>query len=123
MSPIVPAVICLAVGAAAGALAVWALLRPKLSAAQNERSALQQRLHDAESAQLLLADMRVQASSLRHDLRGILSPALLSADRLSNSQDPATRKAADIVIRSVERAATRLADKATVQDSANSDFS
>ena len=78
------------------------------------------RLAEADGAQQQVAELRAQASALRHDLRGILSPALLSADRLANSQDPASRKAADVVIRSVERATTRLADKSLVQDASKS---
>jgi hypothetical protein len=54
--------------------------------------------------------MQSQLSLLRHDLHGILSPALLSADRLIGSDDPAIRKAGDIVIRTVERATARLAE-------------
>ncbi len=47
-------------------------------------------------------------SVLRHDVRGMLSPALLTADRLSTNPDPAVAQAAEAVIRSIERAAERL---------------
>jgi hypothetical protein len=113
MGSVVPSVICFAAGGAAGAWAVFVKLRPQLAA-------LRAQLAAAESGQQEIAALRVQASALRHDLRGILSPALLTADRLANSQDPASRKAADIVIRSVERATQRLADKGSAQDVANS---
>lgn len=48
------------------------------------------------------------AAQLRHDLRGILSPALLTADRLAMSQDPASRRAGEAMIITVERAEQRL---------------
>jgi hypothetical protein len=50
-------------------------------------------------------------SLLRHDLRGILSPAMLIADRLLAHEDPAVQRAGELVNRTVERAAARLADK------------
>ena len=52
-----------------------------------------------------------QFSALRHDLRGILSPAMLIADRLLAHQDPAVQRAGEVVNRTVERAAARLAEK------------
>ena len=49
-------------------------------------------------------------SQLRHDLRGVLSPALLTADRLlASSDDPAARRAAETMIETVERATALLA--------------
>ncbi len=48
------------------------------------------------------------ASQMRHDLRGILSPALLTADRLAMSQDPVSRRAGEAMIMTVERAEQRL---------------
>ncbi len=47
---------------------------------------------------------------LRHDIRGALSPALLTADRLLTHADPAVQRAGDIVVRAVERAAALLSD-------------
>ncbi len=120
MMPVMPSLICLAVGVAAGALAVFAALRPRIAAAKTAFLALHARLADAEAAQSQLGELRADARALRHDLRGILSPALLCADRLANNQDPAIRKSADIVIRSVERATVRLADKTAAQDDVKS---
>ena len=37
--------------------------------------------------------METQTATLRHDIRGILSPALLTADRLLNHADPAVKRA------------------------------
>lgn len=47
---------------------------------------------------------------LRHDLRGVLSPALMMADRLLRNEDPAIRRAGQAVVRSVERATALLAE-------------
>jgi hypothetical protein len=52
-----------------------------------------------------------QLSALRHDVRGILSPTMLVADRLLSHEDPVVRRAGEVVTRTVERAAARLADK------------
>ena len=49
---------------------------------------------------------------LRHDLRGVLSPALLTADRLLTHADPAVKRAGDIMASAVERAAELLDDTA-----------
>ena len=63
------------------------------------------------------AEARVQAherelSRLRHDLRGILSPALLLADRLSMSDDPIAKRTAEAMISTIERAEQALATRA-----------
>ena len=41
---------------------------------------------------------------ISHDLRGILSPALLAAERLHASPEPTVRRASDVVARAVDRA-------------------
>ncbi len=47
---------------------------------------------------------------LRHDLRGILSPALMTADRLlMTTQDPVAKRAAETMVETIERAEKRLA--------------
>jgi hypothetical protein len=56
------------------------------------------------------AAMESQVATLRHDLHGILSPALLTADRLLNSPDPSVRRAGEVMVRTVERATARLAE-------------
>ncbi|MGI4747345.1 MAG: hypothetical protein ACRYGI_15095 [Janthinobacterium lividum] len=48
------------------------------------------------------------AAEMRHDLRGILSPAMLTADRLALSQDPISRRAGEAMISTIERADERL---------------
>jgi hypothetical protein len=57
-----------------------------------------------------LQALEAKTSSLRHDLRGILSPALLIAERLLAHEDPAIRRAGDVMMKTVERATDRLAE-------------
>jgi len=57
-----------------------------------------------------IRDLEETSSHLRHDLRGVLSPALMMADRLLRNEDPAVRRAGQAVVRSVERATTLLAE-------------
>ena len=45
---------------------------------------------------------------LRHDLRGALSPAMLTADRLLAHPDPTARRYGEVISQSVERAAQLL---------------
>ena len=56
-----------------------------------------------------LAKLEAQTSALRHDLRGILSPALLTADRLTGHEDPKISRTGEVVIRAINRATERLA--------------
>lgn len=49
-------------------------------------------------------------AGLRHDLRGVLSPALMMADRLLKNEDPVIRRAGQAVVGSVERATALLAE-------------
>jgi hypothetical protein len=108
--------LCLLVGIAAGAAGAAAWMRPRLAAQRLAAETLRAQLDQAASASVHLADLQSQVSVLRHDLRGILSPALLTADRLSTSTDPAIRKAGEIVVRTVERATARLAETKLGQD-------
>ena len=62
---------------------------------------------DLEQRVRLLED---SSAHLRHDLRGVLSPALMMADRLLRNDDPAIRRAGEAVVRSVERATALLAE-------------
>ena len=65
---------------------------------------------DPEIARKLarLAELEAATSSLRHDLRGMLSPALLVVDRLLAHSDPKVVKAGETVVRSIKRAEERL---------------
>ncbi len=55
-----------------------------------------------------LAELETATASLRHDLRGILAPSLLIADRLLAHADPKVVKAGETVVKSVRRAEQRL---------------
>jgi hypothetical protein len=78
-----------------------AALHSQLEAAQAGGAGAEPRLA-AMAARL--AEVEARASSLRHDLRGILSPALMVTDRLLNNPDPAVQRAGQAVVRTVERA-------------------
>lgn len=56
-----------------------------------------------------LAALEAVTSSLRHDLRGFLSPAMLVSDRLLNHADPKVVRAGETIVRAISRAADRLA--------------
>lgn len=55
-----------------------------------------------------LAVLEAATSSLRHDIRGMLSPALLVADRLLAHPDPLVVRAGETVVKAVRRAEARL---------------
>ncbi len=97
-------------GFAAGALAAIALMFRRIRAERTLSAALRCQLDGAVAAQVQLADLRTHLSSLRHDIRGILSPVLLMADRLLNHEEPGVRRAGDVMVRTVERATARLAE-------------
>lgn len=70
-------------------------------------------LDDDHADPLSGPDLAPEAQSqnqVLHDVRGQLSPALLSADRLSQHPDPKVRELAEQIIRSIEQAARRLKD-------------
>lgn len=48
---------------------------------------------------------------LSHDLRGVLSPALLASERLQMHSDPAARRSGDVLVRAVERAMELLRER------------
>lgn len=55
-----------------------------------------------------LTALEATIATLRHDLRGMLAPALLVADRLLAHADPKVVKAGEVVVKSVRRAEARL---------------
>ena len=82
----------------------WKVGRP-MAALQAELQATHASNSSADSAaQAHLADVEARAASLRHDLRGVLSPALMVTDRLLSNPDPAIQRAGQAVVRSVDRA-------------------
>ena len=67
-------------------------------------------VEDSEIARKLqrLLELEAATSSLRHDVRGMLAPALLVTDRLLAHSDPKVVKAGETVVKAVRRAEERL---------------
>ena len=86
-------------------LMLW-MVRPL----RDQHAALREQLQLAEQGRERLQALEASTSSLRHDLRGILSPALLTADRLLGSEDRLVKRAGEAMVRAVERAEERLRD-------------
>ena len=86
-------------GATVYAAGRWALPQTSLPPSREtdpsfHNLTVEQRLHLLEK----------RTATLRHKLRGVLSPALMVSDRLLKNDDPAIRRAGDAVVRSIERA-------------------
>jgi hypothetical protein len=60
--------------------------------------------HLGGSSDARLEALQQATSKLRHDLRGALSPAMLTADRLLMSPEPPVRRAGELIMRSLQRA-------------------
>ena len=82
---------------AAGVVQYAALLRQPAP----DRSAEQE-------MQAKLERYRNATAVLRHDLRGVMSPALMMSDRLVNHDDAAVQRAGQAVVKSIERATALL---------------
>lgn len=91
-----------AVTALLGGIVLKRSIRPVVS--PTEADALKR----ADIAEARTLKLVTAASEMRHDLRGILSPAMLTADRLATSQDPVSRRAGEAMISTIERADERL---------------
>ena len=74
-----------------------------------------------EVLRLQLEDYRTLTATLRHDLRGVLSPALMMSDRLLTHADPAVQRAGNAVVRSIERATALLATSKDIMQPLPSD--
>ena len=66
---------------------------------------MQHELRSALWRNARLAALGTVVAKVSHDLRGILTPALLSAERLQLNSDPRVRRAGEILVQAVERAA------------------
>ncbi|MGI3775806.1 MAG: hypothetical protein ACRYGC_00800 [Janthinobacterium lividum] len=75
---------------------------------RDQEAALRERVRLAEQSQARLAELEESTSSLRHDLRGILSPSLMLADRLLDNADPKVRRVGEVMVQTVERCTERL---------------
>jgi signal transduction histidine kinase len=77
----------------------------EISEAARELSVMQDELRAALWRNARLAALGTAVAKISHDLRNILSSALLVADRLQETDDPAAQRAARTLIPAVERAA------------------
>ncbi len=84
----------------------WLTTRPKddISTAARELKTMQDELRAALWRNARLAAVGTAVAKIAHDLRNILSSALLVADRLQDVEDPLVKRAARMLIPSVERA-------------------
>ena len=64
---------------------------------------------DVQSKLDRLAELEVILSTTRHDIRGMLTPMLLVADRLAMHTDDKVVKCANILISSIKRIDAKLA--------------
>ncbi len=76
----------------------------EISAAARELAAMQRELRAALWRNARLAALGTAVAKVNHDLRGILSPAMLTAERLQSHADPGVKRAGDVLMRAVERA-------------------
>jgi signal transduction histidine kinase len=77
----------------------------EIALASRELRVMQDEMRAALWRNARLAALGTAVAKISHDLRNILSSALLVADRLSETSDPAAQKAAGTLIPAVERAA------------------
>jgi signal transduction histidine kinase len=82
----------------------------EIALASRELAAMQRELRAALWRNARLAALGTAVAKVSHDLRGILSPALLTAERLQMNSEPAIKRAGDVLVRSVDRA-TELVSK------------
>jgi CubicO group peptidase (beta-lactamase class C family) len=113
-------VLAAACGLVVGLLLATLVLLGRLRAARATARDLRRQLDAAGGAQVTLAELRAHLSGLRHDIRGILSPAMLVADRLIGHQEPGVRRAGEVMVRTVERAAARLSETRLDHEQPNS---
>jgi signal transduction histidine kinase len=85
----------------------WLANRPndEISLAARELKVMQEEMRAALWRNARLAALGTAVAKISHDLRNILSSALLVADRLQDSVDPEAQRAAKTLIPAVERAA------------------
>jgi hypothetical protein len=60
----------------------------------------------ADAGDAVVDDLTLR--KLGHDLRGILSPAMMVAERLENHPDPAISRAGTLILESLDRAVALL---------------
>ena len=83
---------------------VSVLADDEMAVAGHELAAMQNELRGALWRNARLAALGTAIAKISHDLRGILSPALLGAERLQAHEDEKVRRTAELVLRTVDRA-------------------
>jgi signal transduction histidine kinase len=81
------------------------LSNDEISVAAHELAAMQHELRAALWRNARLAALGTVVAKVSHDLRGILTPALLTAERLELNADPRVQHAGEILVTAVDRAA------------------
>lgn len=81
------------------------LSNDEISVAARELAAMQHELRAALWRNARLAALGTVVAKVSHDLRGILTPALLTAERLQLNADPRVQHAGEILVKAVDRAA------------------
>jgi signal transduction histidine kinase len=81
------------------------LSNDEISVAARELAAMQHELRAALWRNARLAALGTVVAKVSHDLRGILTPALLTAERLELNADPRVRHAGEVLVKAVDRAA------------------
>ena len=76
----------------------------EMSVAGRELAAMQHELRAALWRNARLAALGTMFAKVSHDLRGILTPALLTADRLQLNADPKVQRAGEVLVQAVDRA-------------------
>jgi hypothetical protein len=77
-------------------------------AARQEATVHQEMVQMEQSADGRVEQLEKLVRTLRHDLRGSLTPALLIADRLKMNSDPAIQRSGIVIATAVERILFRL---------------
>jgi len=80
------------------------LANDEMAVAGRELAAMQAELRNALWRNARLAALGSAVARISHDLRGILAPALLTAERLQIHQDSSVQRAGEILLRTVDRA-------------------
>ncbi len=84
---------------------VTVLAHDEISVAGQELAAMQHELRAALWRNARLAALGTVVAKVSHDLRGILTPALLTAERLQLNADPRVHRAGEVLVQAVDRAA------------------
>jgi signal transduction histidine kinase len=84
---------------------VTVLANDEIAIAGQELAAMQHELRAALWRNARLAALGTVVAKVSHDLRGILTPALLTAERLQINPDPKVQRAGEMVAQAVDRAA------------------